>query len=307
MTSKVLQQEIIFEGLADSICNPANFPCICDELTRLNIGFLVDGSCTLEETARKKNPPKTRPSTSPSARPTSKMIFTSLDFSVHNPSHSTPTPMPVSSPRPPKKPIFPILVSPIIIPLLTAHAISNANFTSREFAAYLSFGSNTIGHTLNTDANQKHTEYDDFVRTLCSTIRPIAPSVPSIPQNISNTTSTPALPPIPLFTGTGLPTNRTNGTVGPVGPFPNVTDSATVLPPPAVTSVVVIQTTDAQGNPTLLTTAVAPVAPPTAAAPGEPEFTGAAARGAEVPEFGGVRMGFVAGGVGLFALLFAGM
>jgi hypothetical protein len=48
-------QTIIFPRLADSTCNPANFPCICDELQRLRIREAVATACNPDELAQYDN------------------------------------------------------------------------------------------------------------------------------------------------------------------------------------------------------------------------------------------------------------
>ncbi|KAF2687135.1 hypothetical protein K458DRAFT_385958 [Lentithecium fluviatile CBS 122367] len=112
--------------------------------------------------------------------------------------------------------------------------------------------------------------------------------VPPPVFNTTNVTSTTVV----LYIATGT----SNGTTG---PFNNVT----LIPiGPAVTNTVAIPTTDANGQPTFMTTeVVGPVAP---THPSEPSFTGAAAA-VEVPEFGKGRTGFIAGAAGLMGLVFA--
>ncbi|KAF2865990.1 hypothetical protein BDV95DRAFT_612225 [Massariosphaeria phaeospora] len=42
-------QAIVFTGLADSTCNPSDFPCICQELNRLDISSHIAATCTADE------------------------------------------------------------------------------------------------------------------------------------------------------------------------------------------------------------------------------------------------------------------
>jgi len=46
-------QDVLFPLLANSECNPANFPCICTELQRLNARNAVASKCSPDDLARK--------------------------------------------------------------------------------------------------------------------------------------------------------------------------------------------------------------------------------------------------------------
>ncbi|KAF2654510.1 hypothetical protein K491DRAFT_717108 [Lophiostoma macrostomum CBS 122681] len=85
-------QTIIFTDIADSQCNPANFPCICDELVRLNVGAQISSTCTVDETAQYNSFVS---SICPNNRQPTQPPSTSVNISTPIPPVSTPAPIPI--------------------------------------------------------------------------------------------------------------------------------------------------------------------------------------------------------------------